>query len=624
MLKAEEMQLSPEALVERMRTEHIRDFARFHIHHDNYYSTHSEENRELSELIYHRCRDADKIFTKSVERPFDAVKGMFLADRFIRGECPECGAADQYGDACEACGATYNAVELVNPVSILSGTEPQKRASEHLFFDLPALAGFLKEWTRSGAIHTSIANKLDEWLETGLIPWDISRDAPYFGFAIPDTEDKFFYVWVDAPVGYISSFRNYAVRCPALSFDDYWDARQAARAGTEVHHFIGKDIIYFHALFWPAMLQCAGFRTPTRIHTHGFLTMGNAKMSKSRGSFIDIGTYCEHLDPEYLRYYFAARIVPGIDDINMDLADFRKRVNSDLVGKLVNIASRCAKFIHKYFDGFLSAGLPQPGLWEEAAGRAERIAGHFENSDYARAVREIMNLADAANRYIDQEKPWILAKDDPHSPHIQAVCTQGLNQFRLLMIYLKPVLPVMARKVEDFLGIAPLSWKDLQAPLLDVRINEFQPLMDRISSVAIQALLPSREPVAAQESKRKVEPAEAIKKESPKRIGMTTFTQIDLRVARIQCAETVPGSDRLLKLTLDLGDETRQVFSGIRSAYAPEQLEGRLTIVVVNLEPRKMRFGISDGMVLAACADNDPGIFLLQPDQGAHPGMRVC
>lgn len=611
MLKAEELGLTPEELLRRVREEHIRDFEHFNIEHDNYYSTHSEENRELSELIYGRCLQAGQIHTRQVEQLYDEEKGLFLADRFVCGACPKCKAEDQYGDNCEVCGATYNATELLNPVSRLSGATPVLKTSEHFFFNLPAFTDFLKDWIKSDAIHESIRNKLEEWLITGLAQWDISRDSPYFGFRIPDTTDKYFYVWLDAPIGYMASFQNLAERRDDLDFSAYWDEEDAKSANTEVHHFIGKDIIYFHALFWPAMLKCAGFRVPTRIHTHGFLTIGKDKMSKSRNINLDINYYLKHFDPEYLRYYFASRLTPGIDDIDMDMNHFAQKVNSDLVGKVVNIASRCAKFISGQFDGKLGNVLPDPEGFQYAVDCGKTIAEHFENDDFARAIREIMLLADRTNEYIQAQAPWVLAREGgaETATKVQAVCTQGLNLFRLLVLYLKPVIPAMAARAESFLRIQPMTWGDLGTALLDHHIDEFEPLLKRIDLKALAPL---------------VAPTQAATDKLPekKMIDYEEFAKVDLRVARILQAEEVAGADRLLKLKLDLGGTTREVFAGIKNAYSPAELNGRLTIVVANLQPKKMRFGISEGMVLAA-GEGEDEIFLLAPDTGARPGMVV-
>ena len=625
MLKAEQEGVTPEALIERIRQEHARDFQGFLVGHDNYYSTHSEENRACAELIYERLQHRGLIFTRKVEQLFDPERNMFLADRFVKGTCPRCGADDQYGDNCEACGATYDAVDLGNPRSLISGATPVLNASEHYFFDLPQYGDFLTRWLASGTVQPEVANKLSEWLAAGLRPWDISRDAPYFGFLIPGTENKYFYVWMDAPIGYMASFRNYADSHNHVTFDEYW----RAGADTEVHHFIGKDIVNFHALFWPAVLDGAGFRTPTRIHTHGFVTVDGTKMSKSRGTFINAGTYLKHLAPEYLRYYFAAKLNGTVDDIDINLEDFVARVNSDLVGKVVNIASRCAGFISKHFDGVLATTLHDQALTQRFIAAAEGIASHYEKGDSARAVREIMALADQANQYIAGHAPWSLIKQPGNETLVQDVCSQGLNLFRVLMIYLKPIVPKLAADAEAFLNVAPLTWGDLDRPLHDHRIEPFKALFTRMEKDALDRMIEdSREaPAKAEQS-----PAAATT-EAPQgteaaltaaaQISIDDFNRVELRVARVVRAEAVEGADKLLRLTLDLGaNGERQVFAGIKQAYAAEDLLGRLTVVVANLAPRKMRFGVSEGMVLAA----GPGggdIFLLSPDSGAEPGMIV-
>jgi methionyl-tRNA synthetase len=619
MLKAEEEGVSPEALIERIRQEHARDFQGFLVEHDNYYSTHSDENRACAELIYARLQDRGLIFTRKVEQLYDPERQMFLADRFVKGACPRCKSDDQYGDNCEVCGATYDATDLGNPRSLLSGATPVLRDSEHYFFDLPQYNDFLKRWLASGTVQPEVANKLAEWLDAGLRPWDISRDAPYFGFLIPGTSDKYFYVWMDAPIGYMASFRNYtdahAERHNEVRFDDYWQTG----ADTELHHFIGKDIVNFHALFWPAVLDGAGFRTPTRIHTHGFVTVDGTKMSKSRGTFINAGTYLKHLAPEYLRYYFAAKLNGTVDDIDINLDDFVARVNSDLVGKVVNIASRCAGFISKNFDGRLAPSLHDPALWQHFTGAADAVAGHFEKGDSARAVREIMALADQANQYIAGHAPWSLAKQPGNEALVQAVCSQGLNLFRVLMVYLKPIVPKLVADAEAFLNIEPLRWHDLQSPLLDHRIGAFKALFTRIERDVVDRMIEdAREAPATQPTQAAAVEAAA---DSPQ-ISIDDFNRIELRVARVVAAEAVAGADKLLRLTLDLGGAERQVFAGIKQAYAAEDLVGRLTVVVANLAPREMRFGVSEGMVLAA----GPGgseIFLLSPDSGAEPGMIV-
>ncbi len=622
MLLAEQKGVAPEVLIESMRQEHIRDFAGFLIGHDNYYSTHSAENRHYAELIFTRLRDRGLIFTDAVEQLYDPQRKLFLADRFVKGECPRCGASDQYGDNCEACGATYDATELKNPRSTISGATPVLAVSEHYFFDLPRYEAFLREWLAGGTVQPEVANKLAEWLNSGLKPWDISRDAPYFGFLIPGTSDKYFYVWMDAPIGYMASFRNYADGREDVSFDDFWAPQDSAgKLTTEVHHFIGKDIINFHALFWPSVLDGAGFRTPTRIHTHGFVTVDGTKMSKSRGTFINASTYLQHLDPEYLRYYYATKLNGTVDDIDINLDDFVQRVNADLVGKIVNIASRCAGFITKHFDGALASSLHDASLWQDFSAAAEDIAAHYERGDVARGIREITALADRANQYIAEHAPWTMIKDPARGQAVQAVCSQGINLFRILMIYLKPILPRMAADAENFLNVPPLTWADVAQPLAGHQINVFKPLFSRMEKSAVDALVDASRD-AAGDAARVPSAAAALADQPAGTISIQDFERVELRVARIKAAEVVDGADKLLRLTLDLGDSERQVFSGIRQAYAAEDLVGRLTIVVANLAPRKMRFGVSEGMVLAA----GPGgqeIFLLSPDDGASPGMIV-
>lgn len=625
MLLAEARGVAPEQLIETIREEHSRDFRRFLIGHDNYYSTHSDENRHYAELIFSRLKDRGLIFTEQVEQLYDPERKLFLADRFVKGECPNCGAADQYGDNCDVCSATYEATALKNPRSTLSGATPVVRSSEHYFFDLPKYADFLRAWLASGAVQPEVANKLREWLDGGLKPWDISRDAPYFGFVIPGTEDKYFYVWMDAPIGYMASFRNLADRRNDVSFDEFWDGKAAAAAGTEVHHFIGKDIINFHALFWPSVLDGAGFRTPTRIHTHGFITVNGTRMSKSRGTFINASTYLDHLDPEYLRYYYATKLNGTVDDMDINLDDFVQRVNADLVGKVVNIASRCAGFITKQFDGELAAELDDAALWERFVAARDGIAAQFEASNTARAVREITALADLANQYIAGHAPWTLAKDPARRADVQAVCSMGINLFRILAIYLAPILPRMAEDAARFLNVPAFTWHDLDKPLLGHRIGTFKPLFARMEKAQVDALLAaSRDsaPAAAPAAAPEVPAGKADARADADTISIDDFAKVQLKVGRIVTAEAVEGADKLLRLTVDLGGEQRQIMAGIRQAYEPEALVGRLTVVVANLAPRKMRFGVSEGMVLAA----GPGggdIFLLSPDSGAEPGMIV-
>ncbi len=611
MLKAEQEGTTAEALIDGIRAEHERDFAGFLISHDNYYSTHSEENRHYSELIYERLREKGHIFTEEVEQLYDPEKRLFLADRYVKGNCPRCGAADQYGDNCEVCGATYDAIELGEPRSLLSGAAPVLESSLHYFFDLPAFTDFLTSWTRSGTLQPEVANKLAEWLDGGLRPWDISRDGPYFGFRVPDTEDKYFYVWMDAPIGYMASFRNHCDR-EGLDFDDFW----RPDSDCEVHHFIGKDIVNFHCLFWPAVLSGADFRTPTRVHTHGFITVDGTKMSKSRGTFINASTYLEHLDPEYLRYYYAAKLSPNTDDIDINLDDFVQRVNSDLVGKIVNIASRCAGFLHRHFDSTLSASLHDEDLWNEVSAARAALAERFEAGDTNRAVREIAALADRANQYIDSHAPWQMVKQPGQETVVHGVCSLGVNLFRALVVYLKPILPRLAEKSEAFLNVAPLTWEDAGTPLLAHRIEKFKPLLQRIDKKAVNRMVEA--------SKEDEPPVAEAEEEAPasEHISIDDFAKIDLRVARIVAAREVDGADRLVRLTLDVGDHRREVFAGIRQAYDPERLVGRHAVVVANLAPRKMRFGTSEGMVLAAGPGGED-IFLLSPDDGARPGMEV-
>ncbi len=618
MLRARAEGITPEELIARVWREHTEDFAGFHIGFDNYHSTHSPENRALATLIYERNRDAGHIVRRTIEQAYDPEAGMFLPDRFIKGECPRCGAADQYGDSCEACGATYAPTELKNPRSAVSGATPVKRESEHVFFRLADFERTLREWHRAGHVQPEVANKLDEWFEAGLNDWDISRDAPYFGFEIPDAPGKYFYVWLDAPIGYMASFRNLCER-EGIDFDAYWGADSDA----ELYHFIGKDIVYFHALFWPALLSGAGFRLPTAVWAHGFLTVDGAKMSKSRGTFIKARTYLEHLNPEYLRYYFAAKLGSRVDDIDLNLEDFAQRVNSDLVGKVVNIASRCAGFIHKRFGGRLAAACSEPALYAGFVAAGESIAAHYEAREYGRVVREIMALADRANQYIDEHKPWVIAKEDGRDAELQAICSTGINLFRVLVGYLKPILPKLAADAEAFLNIEPMRWDSQAQPLVDHAVNKFKPLMTRVDKARIEAMIEaSREDLKAEPQQAATKPAGGDIEAIAPTIAFDDFAKIDLRIARIDKAEHVEGADKLLRLTLDLGGEQRTVFAGIKSAYRPEDLEGRLTVMVANLAPRKMRFGVSEGMVLAA----GPGgseLFLLSPDSGAQPGMRV-
>ena len=613
MLRADSEGITPEQLIARVAEEHLADFTEFGVAFDNFHSTHSEENKKLSSLIYRRLRDGGHINSRSITQAYDPVKNMFLPDRFIKGECPKCGAKDQYGDNCEACGATYSPTELINAVSVVSGEKPIEKDSIHYFFNLNNFADMLSHWIKDGHLQNEVSNKMNEWLENGLQEWDISRDAPYFGFEIPDTPGKYFYVWLDAPIGYMASFKNLCER-EGLNFDEFW----AEDSEAELYHFIGKDIIYFHALFWPAMLHGAQFRTPSAIFAHGFLTVNGDKMSKSRGTFIKARTYLDHLNPEYLRYYFAAKLSAGIDDIDLNFDDFTQRVNSDLVGKVVNIASRSAGFIHKRFGGILSKHCAKPELFQQFVDANESIAELYESREYGKAMREIMALSDKANQYIDEKKPWLIAKEEGKDAELHEVCSMGINLFRMLVAYLKPVIPDLAHHAEIFLNIEPQTWPDDAQPLLNHQIDVFRPLMTRVEADKIAAMVEA--------SKENLQKTEAPK---PKQFDPITdviefddFAKLDLRIAKIVKADHVEGADKLLQLTVDIGDETRNIFAGIKSAYAPEDLVGKLTLVIANLKPRKMRFGLSEGMVLAA-GPGGKDIWLLSPDQGAVPGMRV-
>ncbi len=627
MLKAQQQGISPEQMIAQTKIEHEADFAGFAIGFDNYYSTHSEENRQFASLIYQRLDEAGHIKRKTISQLYDPQKNMFLPDRFVKGDCPKCGAVDQNGDSCDVCGATYSPTDVKNPRSVVSGATPVLKDSEHYFFDLPAFSQMLQDWTRSGALQEEMANKLQEWFTDGLQMWDISRDAPYFGFEIPGAPGKFFYVWLDAPIGYLASFKNYCDR-NNIDFDSFWQPDSDA----EVYHFIGKDIIYFHSLFWPAMLEGAGFRKPDAVYAHGFVTVNGAKMSKSRGTFIKARTYLDNLNPEYLRYYFASKLTSGITDLDLNLDDFTQKVNADLVGKVVNIASRCAGFISKRFDGKLAETVAEPALLDEFAAAGESIAQSFEKREFARAIRDIMALADKANQYIDNKAPWVLVKDDARQQEAHDVCSMGINLFRVLMHYLKPVLPVMAGEVETFLN-TELSWQNYQTPLLNHAINPFKALMQRVDPLKVAAMVESStenlQPTkpAASIDTAQAKPAQQSNSVAREPISDTItiddFAKIDLRVAKIISASAVEGADKLVQLQLDIGDgETRQVFAGIKAAYNPEDLVGRSTVMVANLAPRKMRFGLSEGMVLAA-GPGGSDIFILSPDEGAQPGMRV-
>ncbi len=617
MLKAQQMGITPEEMIAAVSKEHQADFAGFNISFDNYHSTHSDENRELAELIYGRLKNGGFIKSRTISQLFDPEKSMFLPDRFVKGTCPKCKSPEQYGDNCDSCGATYSPTELIDPKSAVSGATPVMKDSEHFFFDLPQFEKWLAEWVRgSGAIQEEMANKMQEWFESGLQQWDITRDAPYFGFEIPGAPGKYFYVWLDAPIGYMASFKNLCNKRGDIDFDSYWKADSDA----ELYHFIGKDIAYFHCLFWPSMLEGANFRKPTKVNVHGYVTVNGAKMSKSKGTFIKASTYLNHLDPECLRYYYAAKLNSRIDDLDLNLEDFVQRVNADVVNKLVNLASRNAGFIAKRFGGKLAATCAEPELYAEFANARTAIAEAYESREFSRAIREIMALADKANRYVDDKAPWVIAKQEGADAELQAVCSVGINLFRVLMAYLKPVMPLLAERAEAFLA-ETLSWDGIEMPLVDHTVAPFKALFSRIEPAKIEAMIEASKKDLAKEQAPKVSGPLADDPIS-ETITYDDFAKIDLRVALIKKAEAVPEAEKLLKLQLDIGGETRQVFAGIKSAYNPEDLEGKLTVMVANLAPRKMRFGMSEGMVLAA-GPGGKDLWILEPQEGAQPGMRV-
>jgi methionyl-tRNA synthetase len=632
MLRAEKEGITPKTLIERVWKEHKRDFDSFGVSFDNYYSTDAEENRVLCNTIYGSLQQAGLIDARDIEQAYDPVKEMFLPDRFIKGECPKCGAKDQYGDNCEVCGSTYQPTELINPYSVVSGATPIRKTSTHYFFRLsdPRCEEFLRGWV-SGLAQPEATNKMREWLgdkgEAKLADWDISRDSPYFGFEIPGAPGKYFYVWVDAPVGYYASFKNLADRI-GLNFEEW--VKPGSKA--EQYHFIGKDILYFHTLFWPAMLEFSGHRTPTNVFAHGFLTVDGAKMSKSRGTFITAQSVIDTgINPEWLRYYFAAKLNSTMEDIDLNLEDFQARVNSDLVGKYVNIASRAAGFLIKRFEGRVQDSAMNHALLADMRAAIPQIAAHYEAREYGRALRTTMELADAVNAYVDTAKPWEQAKDPANAVALHETCSVSLEAFRLLSLALKPVLPKLIADVESFLGIAPLTWANADTPLSSASpVNAYKHLTTRVDPKQIEALLAANReslaPETAAPAKAAAKPV-AKKEEESGVISIDDFAKVDLRIAKIVDCKAVEGSDKLLQLTLDIGEEkTRNVFSGIKSAYQPQDLVGKLTVMVANLAPRKMKFGMSEGMVLAASATDEkaePGLYILEPHSGAKPGMRV-
>ncbi|WP_419851820.1 methionine--tRNA ligase [Actinobacillus pleuropneumoniae] len=625
MLNAAKQGITPEQLIEKAKTDHVADFKGFNISFDNYHSTHSEENREITTEMYKKLRANGFIKSRVISQLFDPEKQMFLPDRFVKGTCPKCKAEDQYGDNCEVCASTYSPMDLINPRSAVSGATPIVKESEHFFFDLPSFEGMLKEWTRSGSLQSEIANKMQEWFESDLQQWDISRDAPYFGFPIPDAENKFFYVWLDAPIGYMASFKNLCDR-NGLNFDEFWKKDSE----TELYHFIGKDIVYFHSLFWPAMLDGCELRKPTNVFAHGYVTVDGVKMSKSRGTFIQASTYLKHIDPECLRYYYAAKLNERIEDLDLSLEDFVQRVNSDIVNKLVNLASRNASFIAKRFEGKLADKLEDEALFAEFIAQSEQIAAHYENREFNKAIRLIMDLCDKANKYVDDKAPWVIAKQEGCDAQLQAVCSMGIELFRVLMSYLKPVLPQLAERAEAFLQ-TELTWDNIQQPLLGQNVAPFKSLFSRLEKKQIDAVIEETKALFAAQNKaedkkgkQKVENTENTAVEPiAAEITIDDFAKLDLRVAKVISCEAVPESNKLLKFQLDLGDHQRQVLSGIKAAYNnPEELVGRFVIMVANLAPRKMKFGVSEGMILSA-GTGGADLFLLSADEGIRPGMQV-
>ncbi len=625
MIKAQQLGKTPEEMIAEVEQEHQRDFAGFGISYDNYYRTNSPENQEISNFIYNNLKDKGYIQVRKISQLFDPEKQMFLPDRFVKGTCPKCKAQDQYGDNCEVCGATYSPTELINPYSSISGATPVLKESEHYFFDLPKFQEFLQDWVKNDTIPTEMVNKLQEWFESGLQQWDISRDAPYFGFKIPGTENKYFYVWLDAPVGYLASFKNYFDK-KGIDFASMMNKD----ANTELCHFIGKDILYFHSLFWPAVLHGVDLKTPDKIFVHGYVTVNGAKMSKSKGTFIKASTYLKHFNPECLRYYYAAKMNGKIDDLDLNLEDFVAKVNSDIVNKLVNLASRTAGFITKLFNGKLASNIGEDELFKKFLDKKASIEESYNKREFSKVIREVMALADEANRYVDEKAPWVMAKDESLREELQKVCTASLNLYRILISYMLPILPELAKKSADFLNIE-LTWDSIEKQLLDTEIKPFKALFARIDMKTVEAMQQdSLKDLAAQTpQKNKKEEKKATKKDSEeefpaKEVSIDDFAKLDLRAAKVLVCEEVPESKKLLRFELDLGNgEKRQVFSGIKSAYPdPSALVGKYVIMIYNLAPRKMKFGMSEGMILSA-ASNDGKLFLLSADTGVQAGDRV-
>lgn len=616
-LRAAAENTTPDALIKRLQEAHFNDLRDFLIEYDNYYTTHSEENKTLVYDIFEKLQEKGAIYTKEIEQAFDPIKNMFLPDRYIKGSCPRCETPDQYGDNCEKCGAVYSPLELKNPRSVISDATPIAKKSLHYFFDLPKYEKFLQKWTHEGTLSPHMSHKLNEWLQSGLQAWDISRDAPYFGFPVPGQSDKYFYVWLDAPVGYMASTLNLANQNNKVNFDDYWKSNK-----TELYHFIGKDIVYFHALFWPAMLKESGYRLPTEIFAHGFLTVDNQKMSKSRGTYINARTYLNFFEPEYLRYYFASKLTNGIEDLDFNSQDFVFKINSDLVGKVVNIASRLSALLNKYFDNQLLPEAVSHPLWFELLAAKESVAAAYESREFSKATRLIMGLADKVNAYIDEHKPWLLAKQADNLSQVHAVCSLGLNAFKLIVGLLKPIMPTTAQKVETLFNIDPINWENL-SDYMTHSIQPYQALLQRVDQDRIQAMKDAQAALLTSATEEKTV-APTLKAPVKPEISYDDFDKVDLRIAKIIKAEAIPEADKLIKMTIDLGElGQRQLFAGIKSAYQPEQLEGKLTLVIVNLAPRKMRFGISEAMVLVAGASDGSGLWILEPQEGAEPGMKV-
>ena len=603
MLKAKELEITPEELIKKIYDEHVKDFKDFQIEFDNFHTTHSDENKKISEEIYKSLKDKGNIISKEIEQFYDNEAKMFLPDRFIKGECPKCGAKDQYGDSCEECGATYSPTDVKNPISTVSNTTPVRKKTEHVFFQLSSYESFLKDWMQNNDIQREIKNKLSEWLEGGLVDWDITRDKPYFGFEIPDLKDKYFYVWLDAPIGYIASHKNYCDKNEKNYLDDWKEDSQ-----TELYHFIGKDIAYFHGLFWPAMLEGAGLKKPNGVFCHGFLTIDGEKMSKSRGTFFNARTYLNHLQPDYLRYYFSSRLTSKIEDIDLSFDDFMARVNSDLVGKIINIGSRCAKFINKDFNDQLSKEIGNKLLLDSLLSKKDEIIANYESRNFATNIRIITSLSDEVNKYLDEEKPWVKIKDQDTKESVQTICSDGINAFRMIMTYLKPVLPEIASKVESLLNADPFNYQNICNMILDHKINAFEPLITRIEKESIEKM--------KDENKQ-----ESTVSEGTDKITIDDFIKVDLRIAKVINVKEIEDSRKLLELEVDLGHETRTVFAGIKKSYSPDELIGKSVVVIANLKPRKMKFGVSNGMVLATQHDGE--IIILQPEKDVPPGSKI-